>query len=318
MLDCLQVEVSSRCPGRCVYCPHTILQGQWRSQDMDPAVFRRLWPMMRRAARVHLQGWGEPLLHPAFFEMAALARKAGCQVSTTTCGLPMDEALAERIVASGMDIVAFSLAGTDAASNAARQGVGFDRLCQALATLQAVRRRRQGVHLEIHFAYLLLASAMEAVGRLPALMQAHGVHAAVVSTLDYLPDTALSVEAIPPHETEKRERALAILVQTAAAAKRLGLTFDFALADPAAGGTRCRENIARSLFVAVDGAVSPCVYVNLPVEGQDPSRRVFGNVSAQDPVAIWQSEAFHRFRAALACGEPEMPCRTCPKRFVRL
>ena len=37
---------------------------------------------------------------------AALARKAGCKVSTTTCGLRMDPELALRIVESGIDIVA--------------------------------------------------------------------------------------------------------------------------------------------------------------------------------------------------------------------
>lgn len=34
-MDCIQVEVSSRCPGRCGYCPHTTRQGTWRSRDMD-------------------------------------------------------------------------------------------------------------------------------------------------------------------------------------------------------------------------------------------------------------------------------------------
>ena len=164
-LDCIQVEVTSRCPGRCSYCPHTTQRENWLSRDMDMEAFGRLWPLMRRAGRVHLQGWGEPLLNPVFFDMAALARNAGCQVSTTTCGLRMDPELALRIVESGIDIVAFSLAGTDTASNASRLGVDFDRVCEAVSTLQAVRRERMGVHLEIHFAYLMLASTMEAVRR---------------------------------------------------------------------------------------------------------------------------------------------------------
>ena len=109
---------------------------------------------MRKAARVHLQGWGEPLLHPDFFQMTALARKAGCAVSTTTCGSGMNADLAERLVASGIDIIGFSLAGTDAASNAARAGVAFETVCAAIEQLQQVRRARQGVHLEIHIAYL--------------------------------------------------------------------------------------------------------------------------------------------------------------------
>jgi MoaA/NifB/PqqE/SkfB family radical SAM enzyme len=315
--DCIQVEVTSRCPGGCIYCPHTTLKDQWRARDMDMATFSRLWPLMRRSSRVHLQGWGEPLLNPAFFEMTALARKAGCQVSTTTCGLRMDPDLALRIVESGMDIVAFSLAGTDAASNASRHGVDFDRVCDAVSTLQAVRRARRGVHLEIHFAYLLLASTMPAVAGLPALMQRLGVHAAVISTLDYIPEPGLEAEALQPHETEKLGRAAAILAEAAVHSQQLGLGFHYELPNPAGAGAGCRENISRSLFIAADGAVSPCVYVNVPAAACDPRRRVFGNVRETNPVAIWESAEFRRFRERLAGSDPDLPCLGCPKRFMK-
>jgi MoaA/NifB/PqqE/SkfB family radical SAM enzyme len=314
--DCIQVEVTSRCPGRCTYCPHTTLKDSWQPRDMSMATFERLWPLMRRSGRVHLQGWGEPLLNPAFFEMAGLARKAGCQVSTTTCGLRMDAPMALQIVASGIDIVAFSLAGSDAASNAARLGVDFDGVCEAVSVLQKVRRERMGVHLEAHFAYLMLASNIEAVRGLPALMQRLGVHAAVISTLDYITESALEAEAFQPHETEKLARAAAVLVETAAAAGRRGLQFHYELPDPAAAGQICRENIGRSLFVAADGAMSPCVYVNVPAAVVDPRRRIFGNVYETDPLEIWESPDFARFRERLAGGDPDLPCRGCPKRFM--
>ena len=316
LLDCIQVEVTSRCPGRCTYCPHTAMKERWIPRDMEMETFSCLWPLMRRSGRVHLQGWGEPLLNPAFFDMTALARKAGCQVSTTTCGLRMDEEIALKIVKSGIDIVAFSLAGADAQSNASRRGVGFDRVCEAISMLQAVRRKRMGVHLEIHFAYLMLASNMEAVSGLPILMERLGVHAAVISTLDYIADPALAAEAVTPQEKEKIEKASVILRKAAAEAKVMGLDFHYELPQPGSGGMRCRENIARSLYVAADGSVSPCVYVNVPADLVDPCRRVFGNVGEQDPMAIWEKEDFKRFRESLASGQPDRPCLTCPKRFM--
>jgi radical SAM protein with 4Fe4S-binding SPASM domain len=315
-LDCIQVEVTSRCPGRCGYCPHTTQRQNWLSRDMNMETFERLWPLMRRAARVHLQGWGEPLLNPAFFDMAALARKAGCAASTTTCGLRMDPEIAAKIVESGMDIIAFSLAGSDAQSNASREGVDFERVCEAIATLQSARRERKRAHLEIHFAYLLLASAMEAVARLPALMQRLGVHAAVISTLDYIAAPGLEAEAFGPRETDKLARAAAILADTAAEARRLGLGFHYALPSQAVSGTACREEIKHSIFVSADGSLSPCVYVNVPADIRDDRRRVFGNVREQNPLEIWESADFRRFRERLAAGEADLPCRTCPKRFM--
>lgn len=54
-----------------------------------------------------------------------------------------------------------------------------------------------GVHLELHFAYLMLASQMEAVEGLPDLMDELDVHAAVISTLDYIAAPGLEAEAFP-------------------------------------------------------------------------------------------------------------------------
>lgn len=315
MLDCLQVEVTSRCAARCTYCPHTLLAERWQSLDMTPQTFGRLWPLLRQSGRVHLQGWGEPLLHSLFFEMVALARDAGCAVSTTTCGLCMSSSVAEQLVASGVDIVAFSLVGTDGHSNAPRRGVDFDRVCAAIEQLQEVRRARQGVHLEIHIAYLLLASALEAVRRLPALMQRLGVHAAVISTLDYLPSPSLASEAFAPEEHAKLAAAERVLSETAAEARQRGQGFHWSLPRSDGAGNGCRENIARTLFVAVDGSLSPCVYTHLPLAGPDPDRRSFGNVMHTDPLSIWQSEAFRTFRKGLACGRPDQRCHTCVKRL---
>jgi len=96
----------------------------------------------------------------------------------------------------------------------------------------------------------------------------------------------------------------------------LGLEFHYELPSAGAAGTSCRENIRRSLFIAADGSVSPCVYLDLPADVADPRRRVFGNVRTQDPLAIWASDGFRRFRERLACGDPDFSCRTCPKRFM--
>jgi MoaA/NifB/PqqE/SkfB family radical SAM enzyme len=315
LLDCVQIEVSARCPGRCVYCPHTVFGEERVSRDMAMETFARIWPLMRRSSRVHLQGWGEPLLNASFFEMAALARKAGCAVSTTTSGLPMSEAMALKIVESGMDIVAFSIVGSDAAGNASRRGVDFDRVCEAVSTLQRVRRSRMGVHLEIHFAYLMLASTMASVRGLPGLMERLGVHAAVISTLDYIAEPGLESEGFSPRESEKLEKASVILRETESEARRMGLDFYWSLPRPAAAGKSCRENVGRSLFVAADGSVSPCVYLNMSACNRNRDRRVFGNVCSQDPIFIWEGEDFRRFRNRMEGEEPDRCCISCLKRF---
>ena len=313
-LDCLRVEITNRCFGRCTYCPHTTHARAWQPRDMDMALFERLWPAMRQSRRVHLQGWGEPLLHPEFFGMADRARRAGCEVSTTTCGLIMDERTAVRLVDAGLDVAAFSLAGTSPAGNAARRGVDFDAVIRSVDLLQKVRRKRVGVHLEIHFAYLLLASRIDEVRGLPALMEKLGVHAVVISTLDFVPQPDLEAEVISTRHPERLARAAEVLKETALEARRRDREFHFALPRVDAPGNACPENIDRSLCVSVEGLVSPCVFTSLPTAGH--RHRTFGDANREDPLRIRESPEFREFRRALTGGDPDPACRDCPKRRI--
>ena len=44
-LDCIQVEVTSFCAGRCTYCPHTTMAETWKSRHMEADVFAALWQL---------------------------------------------------------------------------------------------------------------------------------------------------------------------------------------------------------------------------------------------------------------------------------
>lgn len=310
-LECLQVEVTSYCPGHCTYCPHTTEGANWRSTHMSPEIFAGLWPLMRRCSRVHLQGWGEPLLHPHFFEFVELALRAGCRVSTTSCGLRMDDELAVRLVDSGIDLMAFSLAGTDDASNASRAGVPFRCVEQAVATLQRVRKARMGVHLEIHLAYLLLYSGIPALKDLSALMERWDVHGAVVSTMDFIAHPSLAAEAFMPHEREK-------IAESRAALQSLSVSRPLHYALPAEmPAPQCRERVQSTLYVSAEGFISPCVYLNVPskLAGR---RLIFGKIPDESITDIWNRPDYVAFRQTVGTSAPHAACQNCPKRFEQV
>ncbi|MDR0238724.1 MAG: radical SAM protein [Deltaproteobacteria bacterium] len=315
--DCLQIEVSSRCPGTCVYCPHTTKQDVWRSRYMEDATFAALAPLIHRTKRVHLQGWGEPLLHPRFFEYAAAAVRIGSAVSTTTCGVAVNDDSAARFVDSGIDIAAFSLTGVDGASNAARAVIPFARVRDGILALNRAKRLAGSEYPRVHLAYLMLASEAENVVRLPDLMRSLDVPAAVVSTLDYIAAPGMEAEAYAPHEAEKIGRARILLHEAAERAASAGRTIHYSLPGEH-GGNDCSERVQSCMYIDAEGAVAPCIYVNLPTDESDPFRRAFGSVRERNPLDIWNEPEYARFRARLASGDPDVPCVACAKRFERI
>ncbi|MCX7803825.1 MAG: radical SAM protein [Planctomycetota bacterium] len=90
---------------------------------------------------------GEPLLRPDIFDIAGRAVSLGLTVSLATNGTLVDDAVADRIAASGIRRVAISLDGPDAATHDAFRGEAgsFER---AQAGFERLRRR--GVSLQIN------------------------------------------------------------------------------------------------------------------------------------------------------------------------
>jgi len=180
--------------------------------------------------------------------------------------------------------------------------------------LQEARKKHNAVHLEIHLAYLMLASNVEAVRGLPKLMEDWGVHAVVVSTMDYIPSPEMEHEAFAPHEREKIEAARAVLEEVGAEVRAAGRDFYASLPAPEPAPC-CRERAHRTLYADASGEISPCVYLNVPMEAEQPRRTVFGQVNETDPTVIWDIPEYQAFRKAVETADPPAACVSCAKRF---
>ena len=139
--DWMQVEVTTRCDAACVYCPRNACGGGWRDEDMSMALFRRALAASRGARHLHVQGWGEPLLHPRYPDMLAEAVQAGYVVGLTTNGVHLDAGMAGILVDAGVDLVALSLAGVGARNDAVRRGAPTARVLAALDALREAKAR---------------------------------------------------------------------------------------------------------------------------------------------------------------------------------
>lgn len=323
-LDWIQVEVTSHCNAECVYCPHTVYRKTWQASHMSIDLFKKLSPAFRRTDLAYLQGWGEPLLHPRFFEMVRIAKGCGCLVGTTTNGLLCNGETAERMVREGLSVVAFSLAGTTDCQDGIRRGAPLKAVMNAIRVLDERKKKLDFPFPQIHVAFLWLRSQLEAVKELPTLMEGTGVSQVVVTTLDFVPHRDLAAEVIHARDENEETFLSHIASEVAEDGERRGLKIAFRLVASHRAPGICTENVSRALFISSRGLVSPCVFRNLPVAENPgageiglyaPGSLTFGDINNQSLSRIWARKAYKIFRGDHARGSSSLQCGDCPKLF---
>lgn len=115
----LQIEPVGQCNLRCRMCPI-----QFRADGSPggpPAfmgfdTFRALLDQFTGVTELHLQGLGEPLLHPRFFDMVRHAVARGVTVSTNTNLTVLSERRAQQCIASSSACSACAMSRANAAA----------------------------------------------------------------------------------------------------------------------------------------------------------------------------------------------------------
>ncbi|MSR46528.1 MAG: radical SAM protein [Planctomycetes bacterium] len=136
----LNVETTNFCNLRCTICP--VNRGMVRAKKwLDPAVFERLLDRSPTVKFVLPFQWGEPLLHPEIDRMVRYARDRGVRSMLTTNGTLLDDAMANRLFASGLDRLTVSIDG-DAATHEQIRGVPLADVRERTLALRRLRDRR--------------------------------------------------------------------------------------------------------------------------------------------------------------------------------
>jgi MoaA/NifB/PqqE/SkfB family radical SAM enzyme len=322
-LDWIQIEITTHCNGRCVYCPQFIYSDKWQSRYLPLHVFHRLGPAFEKTSYIHLQGWGEPLLHPDFFEMLAFAKARGCAVGTTTNGSLLTSESIERLIGEQLNIIAFSLAGVDNRNDAVRRGTSIEQVLQAVEQIHSARAKYNSDLPKIHIAYMLLRSGLRDIARLPAFFANIGAGQVVVSTLSIIARPELIEESFVALAKEEYQDVRRRLLEVREESVRLGVDVHYHIASPFAAGAACSENIQKALVIGSDGNVSPCVMTDIPVRGEKyfyiskKKKRIahisFGNITTESLSEIWHRQVYKAFRGSFAEGCHKKACRDCLK-----
>lgn len=136
----VQWDILYRCNSRCVTCD------RWQEVEGRTIIpFAREKQFLAELAEmgtfsVAFSG-GEPFLRKDIFDLIREAKRVGLTTSLNSNGLLINEKMAEKIVASGLDMIYFSLDGATPETNDYIRGVpgGFAKTFQAVRLLREKR-----------------------------------------------------------------------------------------------------------------------------------------------------------------------------------
>jgi len=315
----VQIEPVGQCNLRCAMCP---VQFRAESEHGGAPAFMQLDHFMRlvdefRMNELHLQGLGEPLMHPQFFDMVAYAVRRGIRVSTNTNMTLMTPHRADRTVASGLDALYASIDGAKPATYAAiRRGGHLGKVLRNLDRVIAARARHGASRPAIHIVMVLMRcnlAELPDMVELTALAGADGLsvqrlcHDFAESSLPrrYKPMRAFVDEQMLTGDDLPRMESFFAAAREAAARHRLPLRLPrTAERVEDRGRPRC-DWPWRGAYVSCRGEAMPCCMVSTP------DRINFGNMAQDGVRAVWNSEAYDRFREQLAGDRPPEICSSC-------
>jgi MoaA/NifB/PqqE/SkfB family radical SAM enzyme len=304
-LAALQIEVTSRCTRQCAICPRSVEGLAWRDGEMDEATWHRLRDDLDVAPYVHLQGWGEPLLHPRLPEMVDAVKAAGPEVGLTTNGDLLPEAI-EWIVDRKVDLVTVSVAGAEATHAALRDGSELKEVWGAVGLL--LDRRGRGKRPKVQVSYLLTVDGIDELPRVVSTSAEVGVDELFVTHLDVTPGREF-LDRSAFDSTGLRAGVAQAIADAERTARSRGLVFR-APASVSQELLVCALNPRRFAFVGWDGRVGPCVNLLLPLAGSIPRWTeqgprqvepvVYGRLADTRLVDILRGEEYRRFTTPFA------------------
>ena len=232
----LQVEPTNACNLNCKICIRRNLERPNTSLSFDN--FKKILSS-GNFRYVGLHGWGEPLLHKQLFEMVRYAEAKGISTNLTTNGTLLQENIA-NILSSGLREIAFGI---------------YDKglFCQVIPQIEKLieeKRKHNSRRPKTYLDITIYDGNLEQIPELVRLGPELGIDAVILHRLFNTYKVDSSIEYISQEEEENLFAEL----------RRWANSSESELYLPPKHSYPCRI-VERSIFVTVDGGVTPCTYL---------------------------------------------------------
>jgi MoaA/NifB/PqqE/SkfB family radical SAM enzyme len=319
----LQIEPVGQCNLRCQMCA---IQFRQDGPPYGPLAFMpfekftSLIDTWTGLENLHLQGLGEPMMHPRFFDMVAYAAGKGIRVTTNSNLTLLNERRAAACVASGLDCLHVSIDGATAETyERIRVRSHLDKVVRNLGFLRDARARSDHGLPRVRMVMVLMRQNLHELPDLVRFAAEWEMEGLFVQHLCH----DFGESSLPAHYRPMRDfvEAQTLLHDDPARVERffgaardvaasLGVDLRLPRAEVRAhppgtpGPARC-DWPWKGPYVSYQGLSMPCCMV------ATPDRANFGSVADEGIAAIWQGEGYERFRDALASESPPEICRSC-------
>ena len=332
----IYLEITSRCNLDCRMC----IRRSWETPDstMSPATFEALMAQLERIPSlqtINFGGFGEPTIHPHFFEFLARVKAAGLCAEVVTNGVRLDGPASERLIDLEVDRLIVSVDGTDGGGvfhASADHGVPAH-----LRELYRMKRRRGTGRPEVTIGFVASRRNIHLLPSLKRRAAELGFSSILVTNL--VPHTAeLADEILYAHWTttnrdsgarprspvvdlprmDPRSAGAAVIEQLQVAGTHLRVCGN----DFSGGRMWCRFVNEGYLAIAPDGRVAPCLPLlhtySYYFRGELRRMRAWhvGNLHDRELGELWNAAAYREFRERVRRFEfsPCIDCGSCELR----
>ncbi len=301
------LEMTTRCNLVCAHCRRFHVQEEASNtrgvfgQDvvydivgssgyMDDDVFERALDLVQDTEWVSLTGYGEPMMHPKFFDFARRLKERGHILDTISNGTLLNQKNVDKLVDIGFDLISISIDGArDETLKVIRGGAGADVLFGGLERLAKAKRarglgRNDPPRISVNFA--MGCFNIREMPELALKLVEYDAHVLYAHILEVGAGPNVLGEQLIYTNPEVREEAIRMVEETKRICAENGIATDIR-AIPEAGGGDEPEGIALdSAFAALKRAVDehePEQRVYLPLAAIEQQRREMADKAREEP-----------------------------------
>jgi len=157
MTQFAQIEPTTRCNFTCGFCAGRSM----RQGDLGWETFERFLAINPDLQHVELQGEGEPLMHPRFFDMVSACRARGIRVSLISNGSMFTREKVDRLIGDAVESIHVSLESSDEDEFQTIRGGKLSKVVEGLRLLIARRREHGRDRPVVGFSVTVLRRTLE-------------------------------------------------------------------------------------------------------------------------------------------------------------